>query len=184
MKSGEMQAARRYARALFGMALERGEVEEIAEGLTTVTDTALASPELMNVLHHPRITRTRKKELLAHVFDNNVRPDIAHFLILLVDKDRAVIIPNVAREFKRLLDEHRRETDAEAVSAVPLTPEQHSALQQKLQAATGYTVRLTTRVDENILGGLIIRVGDRLIDGSVATQLQSMREQLKRAKVT
>ena len=70
------------------------------------------------------------------------------------------------------------------MSAVPLTPEQHSALQQKLQAATGYTVRLKTRVDENILGGLIIRVGDRLIDGSVATQLQSMREQLKRAKVT
>lgn len=184
MIGSDLRAARRYARALFQLALERNEVEDIASGLATVTQATQTSPELMAVLHHPRITRERKKELLRHIFGGAVREDIERFLFLLVEKDRAVIIPNVAREFERLLDEHRREVDAEATSAVPLLPAQQEALLQKLRAATGYTVRLSTRVDESILGGLIVRVGDRLIDGSVATRLQTMREQLKQVKVT
>jgi F-type H+-transporting ATPase subunit delta len=90
----------------------------------------------------------------------------------------------VAAEFKRLLDEHRREIDAEAVTAIALSPAQQEALLQRLQTATGYTVRLKTRVDESILGGLIVRIGDKLIDGSVRSRLEMMREQLKQAKVT
>ena len=184
MASGDLRAARRYSTALFRMAVNRNEVDEVADSLKTVTDVVTQSPELMTVLHHPRISRERKKELLKQVFENRVRADVEHFLILLVEKDRAEIIPNVARQFGILLDEYRRETDAEAVTAVPLTDAQEAALRQRLQAATGYTVRLKTRVDESILGGLIVRVGDRLIDGSSATQLQMMREQLRRAKVT
>jgi len=184
MASGDLRAARRYSTALFRMAVKRNEVDEVAASLATVTEAVAQSPELMTVLHHPRISRERKKQLLKQVFENRVRADVEHFLILLVDKDRAEIIPNVARQFGILLDEHRRETDAEAITAVALTDAQKEALRQRLQAATGYSVRLTTRVDEKILGGLIVRVGDRLIDGSSATQLQMMREQLRRAKVT
>lgn len=102
---------------------------------------------------------------------------------MLVEKDRADIIPNVASEFARLLDEHRKEANAEAISAVPLTGEQKAHLENQLQAATGYKVRLKTRVDENILGGLIVRVGDKLIDASVATRLAQLRNKLKQVKV-
>ena len=184
MASGDQRAARRYSAALFRTARGRNEIDPVADSLAVVTKAVCDSPELMTVLHHPRISRERKKELLRHIFAASIRPDVEHFLMMLVEKDRAAIIPNVAEHFLRLVDEHRRETDAEAVTAVPLTEAQTTALQQRLESTTGYTVRLTTRVDESILGGLIIRVGDKLIDGSVRAQLQAMREQLRRVKVT
>ena len=184
MASGDLRAARRYSKALFNLARERNELDEIDASLAVVTQTASASPELMTVLHHPLITRERKKEVLAQVFSGQIQPDVQNFLFLLVERDRASIIPNVAQEFARLVDEYRMVTDAEVVSAVPLSEEQQNAVVQRLQASTGYTIRLQTRVDENILGGLVIRVGDKLMDGSVATQLQKMREQLKQIKVS
>jgi len=183
MASGDLRAARVYASALFRTALGRNEVDEMAQSLSVITAAVATSPELMTVLHHPRITRERKKSLLAQIFQGRVHPHVEHFLFLLVEKDRADIIPNVAEQFNRLLDEHRRETDAEAVTAVPMTDEQRTALQQKLESSTGYKVRLTTRVDEEILGGMIVRVGDQLFDGSIAMHLKTMRDQLRRVKV-
>ena len=180
---GDTRAARRYARAVFQMALKRDEVDAVASGLAQVALSESSSPQLMTVLQHPRITRERKKELLKQVFGDSVPVDVANFLRLLVDKDRADILPEVAVQFRRLLDENRKQLDAEATTAVEMTEAQRAALLQRLQTQTGYTVRLQTSVDESILGGLIVRVGDRLIDGSVRTQLQTMREQLKQAKV-
>ncbi len=138
----------------------------------------------MRVLSHPGITRDRKKELLQQVFGERLGPDIVHFLTLLIDRDRAELLPQVVRQFGRLWDEHRKQMDVEAVTAVPLAPEQEAALRERLEASTGYTLRLKTTVNENVLGGLIIRFGDKLIDGSVATELQGVREHLRRAKVT
>ncbi len=91
MQSLDLRAARRYAGALFNVALKRDEVDEVLENLVTVTDVATKSPELMAVLHHPRITRERKKELLHKIFEGNVRTDVEHFLFLLIEKDRAPI---------------------------------------------------------------------------------------------
>jgi F-type H+-transporting ATPase subunit delta len=183
MASGDLSAARRYSRALFNVALQRNDIDAVADSLAVVTSTASGSPELLSVLEHPLVTRQRKNELLAKVFGDSVNNDVTNFLLLLVEKDRASIIPNVAREFARLVDEHRHVTDAEVTSAIALTDGQIKVLQDQLQASTGYTVRLQTKVDSAILGGLVVRVGDKLIDGSVVSQLQSIREQLKRVKV-
>src|SRR4028119_938382 len=101
--SADTRAARRYAQALFGLAVQRDEVDEVAGGLKQVAETVRTSPDLQAVLHHPRITRTRKKELLRHVFAGQIRPDVENFLSLLVQKDRADIILDAAREFERLL---------------------------------------------------------------------------------
>lgn len=177
------RAARRYAGALFNVAVARGEEDEIARNLATVSSVALESPQLMGVLQHPRITRDQKKGILSKVFQDQVRPDVIHFLLMLVEKDRASMIPSAAKEFARLLDEHRQEADAEAITALPLTPEQETQLKVRLQEATGYKVRLKTRVDERILGGLIVRVGDKLIDASVLSQLEEIRSRLKQIKV-
>lgn len=181
--SSDLRAARRYAGALFQLARERNELDEVAAGLREVAQVATQSRELMNVLRHPRITRERKKELLHKVF-GGVRADIERFLFLLIEKDRAAILPDTSREFDRLLDEHRGEADAEAITAAPLSETQRSALLSRLEASTGLKIRLVTRVDESILGGLIVRVGDHLIDGSVASRLRLIKEQLKQAKVT
>ncbi|MBV9868299.1 MAG: ATP synthase F1 subunit delta [Abitibacteriaceae bacterium] len=182
--AGDLRAARRYAGALFGLARQRNEISQIAAGIQVISQAVNGSPQLLTILEHPRITRDRKKELLRQVFSESVPADVEHFLFLLIDKERANIIPEVLVAFARLLDEYSREVDVEAVTALPMTEAQTEALRQRLEASSGYKVRLTTRVDESILGGLIVRIGDKLIDGSIATQLQAMREQLKQAKVS
>lgn len=184
MAIGDSKATRRYAHALFNVALERGEVDDVARNLETVTQTVTASPELMTVLHHPRITRARRKEILHKVFGGDVRQDVENFLFLLVEKDRANIIPNIAREFARLVDVHRGAADATAISAVELSPVQKDALITQLQTQMNLKfIRLQTRVDASILGGLVVRVGDKLFDGSAYSQLQQIREQMKQTKV-
>jgi F-type H+-transporting ATPase subunit delta len=182
--AGDYRAARRYAKALFNTALKSGEVDGVAQSLDAIASASHDSPQFMHVMRHPLITRERKKELLHHIFEGRVQPVVEHFLFLLIENDRPAILPDIGAQFKQLLDEHRREMDAEAVSAVPLTDAQTTALKAQLQAETGYTVRLQTRVDESLLGGLTVRVGDRLFDGSIASQLRRLEEQLQQVKVS
>jgi F-type H+-transporting ATPase subunit delta len=184
MGGADTGASRRYAKALFNLAVERGEVDAITSSLLTVANSYENTPQLRTVLEHPRIGRDRKKEILAAAFKGQVSEDMTGFLLLLVEKDRSAIIPHVARDFAQLVDEYKREADAEAVTAVPMTEQQIATLRQRLEAQTGLKLRLTTRVDENILGGLIVRFGDKMIDDSAATKLDTLRERLRSVKVT
>ncbi len=180
----DASVARRYADALFQVALKRSEVDEVAANLHEVVQAVEGSRELMSALHHPLLTQEKKQAIVRGVFGANVHADVVRFLFLVIDKDRAILLPQIVEEFDRFVDEYRGEADAVATSAVPLTPAQISHLETALNEKFGVTVRLKTKVDESILGGLVVRVGDKLIDSSVATRLQQMNEQLKRVKVT
>ena len=184
MARGDIRAARRYAKALFNAALATGSVEAAGAGLGEVVTAAQGSPQLMTVLRHPLISRERKTAILRTLFAGSLNPLVENFLFLLVEKDRAGIIETVNEEFAHLVDAHQGIANAEAVSAVELDSAQRDSLQQQLEAATGMRIRLVTKVDADLLGGLVVRVGDRMIDGSVASQLQRMRESLKQVKVS
>ncbi len=181
--TGDLSVARRYASALFGVAKKRGQVETIASNLAEVVATVESSRELASVLHHPLLTVEKKRAVMHGIFGGSASPDVEKFLFLVVDKGRANILPQILSEFNRLFDEFRGEADGEVVSAVPLSMAQHFALERALQAKFGVKVRLKTRIDPNILGGLVVRVGDKLIDGSVESRLQTLNERLKRVKV-
>ena len=181
--TGDLSVARRYASALFEVAKKRGQVEIVASSLSDVVAGVESSRQLASVLHHPLLPLDRKRAVLSGVFGGAVHPDVEKFLFLVVEKDRAILLPQILGEFNRLFDEFRHEADGEVTSAVPLSAAEIAALQSALQAKFGVKVRLKTRVDANILGGLVVRVGDKLIDGSVASRLQTLSEQLKRVKV-
>ena len=184
MGGGDLRAARRYSRALFQAALKSGNLDAVAENLDDITRTAKTSPDLMNVLRHPRIIRERKRALLHQIFEGRVQPVVENFLFLLIEKDRAAILPDIAAQFRESLDAYRHEMDVEAVTAVPLTSAQADALRLRLEATTGNKIRLQTRVDDTILGGLMVRMGDKLYDGSLVAQLQRIEEQLRQVKVS
>ncbi|PQV64713.1 ATP synthase F1 subcomplex delta subunit [Abditibacterium utsteinense] len=180
--TGDLSVARRYASALFAVAKKRGEVEIVASNLKEVAETVDGSRQLAGVLHNPLLPREKKRAILHGIF-GSVHADVEKFLFLVVEKDRAILLPQIVGEFNRLVDEFRGEADGEVVSAVALSAAQIESLQRSLQARFGVKVRLQARVEPEILGGLIVRVGDKQIDGSVASKLRALSEQLKRVKV-
>lgn len=181
--NGDLSVARRYAAALFEVAKKRGEVDGVQANLREVADTVRSSRELAAVLHHPLLDLAKKQSVVRSVFGGQIRPDVEKFLFLVIEKNRAIVLPQIVHEFDRFVDEYRGEADAEAVTAVPLSPEQTEQLQAALQRRFGVRVRLQTRVDPSVLGGVRVRVGDKLIDATVQSRLDRLNEQLKRVKV-
>lgn len=181
--SVDSRVVKRYAGALFALALQHDNLDAVESGLHAVKKAFKANPQLMIVLLHPRIAQAKKEEILQRIFGDEVKVDVLHLLLLMAQKDRTSQIPFIAAEFDRLLQLHRKEAVGEVVSAVPLSETQNAQLTEQLLRVTGFKVRLQHKVDPSLLGGLVVRVGDHLIDSSVATQLNLLKDQFKQVKV-
>ncbi|MHB0912528.1 MAG: F0F1 ATP synthase subunit delta [Armatimonadota bacterium] len=170
--------ARRYAGALFGLARDADAIDRVESDLGLVNYSVESMPSLREVVMHPLIPADRKKEILAAVFAEKIEGLTLDFLKLLVDKRREGILSDVEEEYVRIADDFRGVMPAVVVSVVPLTAEEQAALKQKLGGLTGKTVELTLEQDEALIGGLVVKIGDTVIDGSVRGQLATMREKL------
>ena len=181
--SVDSRVVKRYAGALFALSLEHDNLDAVETGLHAVKDAFHANPQLMIVLLHPRIDQAKKEEILHRIFADQVKTDVLHLLLLMAQKGRTSQIPFIATEFDRLLQLHRKEATAQVTSSIPLSETQNSQLADQLLRITGFKVRLQHKVNPAILGGLVLRVGDHLIDSSVATQLNLLKEQFKHVRV-
>ena len=177
--------ARRYARALFATAQARERLDETLRDLQTVQQSAEELPELGEWLVHPLIPPDRKKNLLHQIFDEQVDALVVNFLCLLMDKERGPALEGVVAEFQRLLNQERGIVPAHVRTAIALTDEEQQALDDRLREWTGaQEIQLHPEVDTDLLGGAVIQVRGRLIDGSVRSRLATMRERLKQVRVT
>lgn len=169
-------AAKRYAQAAFDIALERDELDGWAGDIQSIVDLT-AQPGAMDVLASSRVPSDVKTRLLeAGLADMNpLALNLAH---LLVEKGRIELAQQVRDEYQRLLDEHRGIAQATVFTAVPLSEDERQAVVQRLQDLTGKEIVLDAQVDPDILGGLVARIGDRLIDGSARGRLLALRQSL------
>ncbi len=174
----EESVARRYASALLAQAKRRGRVVEQRDDLNRAVAVINASGQLRAVLRQPLVTEERKKAVLGEVLSGAVDPATLGFLNLLVDKRRIALLAEVRQEFETLVREYQNVALATAVSAVPLTQPQIVALEKSLEARTGKDIELKTEVDPSVLGGVLVRIGDTVLDGTVRGNLLRMREQL------
>ena len=170
-------AARRYARAIFELATEQGQVEEWAGRLATVREV-LELPEVRNVLANPSIAVQRREEAVAALLGDRVGVEGVNLGKLLVGAGRVDDLDGIVEEYGRLADEAAGRVKADVTAAVELTPEEAERLARDLSRRLGAEVRVTATVDRAILGGLVVRLGDRVIDASVATRLQQLRRKL------
>ncbi len=172
-------AARRYARALFGLARDDDRVEPVRGEIEALAQTLEQSPELRQVLTRPlRPVAERRavaRELCAGL---GVSESVRNFLCFLVDQRRMVDYPAIRAEFARLADEAAGRTQGELVTAGRLRKEQLERLRRALSARTGKQVELSVRVDPALLGGAIAKVGDVVFDGSLRSQLTMLRGNL------
>jgi F-type H+-transporting ATPase subunit delta len=169
-------AAKRYAQAAFDIARERDELDRWVEDIRAIVDLA-AQPGVVEFLASSRVPFEVKERLLRSGLAD-VNPLALNLARLLVQKGRIALAGQVRDEYQRLLDEHRGMAQGVVLTAVPLSEEEERAVAQRLGELTGKEIVLERQVDPEILGGLVARVGDRLIDGSTRTRLLALRRQL------
>jgi F-type H+-transporting ATPase subunit delta len=176
-------AATRYARALFDVALkEKGNLDEIELQLAVFVDLFKQHPLLEKVLLNPAVPVPRKSaavsELLKHI---KVSPVVGKLLILLAERDRLMLLPDLLEAFRLRLMDHQHVVRAEVTTATALSAERTGTIEKELAKATGRRVLLSTLVDPAIIGGLVTRIGGTIYDGSLTGQLARMKEKLQQA---
>jgi len=169
-------AAKRHAQAVFQLALERGELEKWLEDLKTIA-TTLSQPQLMAILESPKVHLDEKMELLHRCLPG-VSQLALNLVYLLVARRRLRLIDQIVSEYQRLADAYQGVEHAEVTTAIPLDEEDRQRLSERLAELTGTRIVLSTRVDPNVIGGFVVRIGDRLIDGSTKSKLDSLRKSL------
>ena len=169
-------APRRYAEAAFEVGLRDGTVETWRRELDQAAAT-LDTGTLEETLANPAMPLDQRAAAAEQIFRGLSRP-VLNLVLLLLRRGRIEQLPRVAAEFRRLDDKRKGLTHATATSAAPLGPEEVRAITARLEQLTGGTIALETSVDPDLLGGVVVRVGDRLIDGSVRGRLERLRNQL------
>ncbi len=178
------ELAEKYARAIYELSKEGNRLIAVEAQLSMVSQTISGHEGLSIFLYHPRVPAEAKKSLLKSVFGQEVALEVLNFLFLVVDKRRESLLPQIIDQFVVLANEERNIVIAKVTTALALDESQQTALAQKLTAVVGKNIRLNVHMDPSIIGGVIVRMGDKLIDGSVKRQLEMMKFSLQNSKVT
>jgi F-type H+-transporting ATPase subunit delta len=172
----DRQAGKRYAQAAFEIATRDGTAAAWRSDLADIAEV-LAESAAAPIFHDPKVPLERKLAIVDRVLE--VQPLAANFAKVLIQKGRAPDARVVEQAFGRLADEAEGIAHAAVTTAVELTPAQLSSIEQRLSESLGKRVRATGSVDPALLGGLVVRVGDQLVDGSIRTRLRRLRRELE-----
>lgn len=175
--------ASRYAEALFAIAKQNNTLEQVEIELRTIEQVLADNSELTKLLNHPHIEKQAKKSLLISVFKGHISETVENFLQLLIDKKRQNVFTYIVREFTLLANEARGIVDATVTSAKNLTDVQLEQIRTTFKEIVGKDLRIATEVNAEILGGFIVRIGDRVYDSSLKTQLSRFEATLHEAQV-
>lgn len=173
---------RRYAQALLMIAHEKNALELYEQELEGFGRRLLEDPQLKSLMDNPRVQPEEKRKYLGRHLQGQVDPIIFNFLNLIVDKRREYLFLEIIHEYKQYADQARNITDAEVRSAVQLTDKDFRELRERLCKATGKNVRLQSRIDTTLIGGMVVQIGDTVIDGSVAKKLSLLRKRLRESQ--
>jgi F-type H+-transporting ATPase subunit delta len=176
--------ARRYAAALFEVARQDDAIDVVWADLTAVERELTNSPSLRDVLLHPLATQERKLYFTDKAFGDRISAATLSFLKLLIRKNREGLIDVCISEYRDLVEGLHNQVDAVASSAVPLTELQSNKLVEALKVMTGKSVNLSQNLDPSVIGGVVVRIGDTIIDGSLRGRLRRLEEQLLGATYT
>jgi F-type H+-transporting ATPase subunit delta len=179
----DRRVALRYAQGLLEAARVEDVVAGVAESYAAVDKAVAASPGLIAFLEGPQVSEDEKRELLDRLFAGRVEPVLLRFFRLLVDKNRIEHLVDIGREFARLAEKAQGYERAVVITAVPLPGDLEFALSERLSRLTGAKIIMEKRVRPEVLGGVSVRIGDEVIDGTLRTQLALLRDHLHKVPV-
>jgi F-type H+-transporting ATPase subunit delta len=173
-------AARRYAEAAFQIAREQGTEDRWSEGLSLMA-AVFSDTEIAAIMQEARVPTADKMSLAERALEG-VDPLVLNLARLLVHRGRTALSPQISEALQELVDAERGIAHAVVTTAVPMSEAEAKAVADKLSEISGRQVVVETQVDEGIIGGLIARIGDRLVDGSTRSQLSALKRRLQEAR--
>lgn len=174
---------RRYAEAFFAIA-QQNKIDEFEKELADVVDVIMSHEDLKAFMFHVLIPPQEKKDILSRLFADRVSPSTLSFLNLVIDKRRVDHLGVMFDEYRAMADESKNIIKAEVTSAKDVSEQDIAGLEKTLSEATGKKVRVTLTVDPSLIGGVKVRIGDRVIDASVVKKLDMLKSSLKRVKIS
>lgn len=174
---------KRYALALFEAGKELNKLDDFKEELNYISITLEKEPDLMKVLEHPKIAKKAKKDLITQVFKGKVSQEIQNFLYVIIDKGREENILDINSEYKKLYNEEKNIVEVLAVTAVPMDKGSQNRLAKILSTKMSKIVKVSNKVDKGVIGGVLLRIENKLIDGTIKGRLESMEKTIKGVKV-
>jgi F-type H+-transporting ATPase subunit delta len=164
----------RYALALFEAGLDIGKIDEFNKELDFLKVIFEKEVKLLQILNHPRISKDEKKQLIDKIFKEKLSQEMINFLYILVDKRREGFILDIVEEYKERFNEHKNILNVVAITAIPMEKQSKDKLQVVLSNKLNKKIQLSNKVDKTIIGGVLLKVESKIIDGTVKGQLESI----------
>lgn len=176
--------ANTYGHALFELAVEQDEIDSFLEEAGVIKNVLESNPDFQKLLTHPRVDVDKKIHIVESCFSGKVSDDMTGFLVILVQNNRQKEIIAALDEFTAEVKEYRRIGVCRVVSALELTGQQKERLEKRILETTGYqSLETDHRTDRNLIGGLTIQIGDRVLDSSIRTQLNELQKSLQQVSI-
>ncbi|MFO6464660.1 F0F1 ATP synthase subunit delta [Jannaschia sp. KMU-145] len=178
-----MGIAARYAQAVFDLSRDAGDLKKLESDVTALDDAIAASPELREVLTSPVVSRTDQGNALAALAAKMGLTDtVSNVLALMASKRRLFVVPQMVKALKDMLSDEKGEVTAEVRTAKALSKAQSDKLASTLKASTGKDVNLDVTVDDALIGGLVVKIGSRMIDTSIRAKLNALQNTMKEVR--
>lgn len=168
-----------YGEALFEVAMEEQKADIFLKEAQDILTTLEQNPELDKLMKHPKVSKTDKEQVIENIFKNQISEEMLGFIKLVVNKERYNELPKIFRYLVDRIKEEKKIGVAFVTTAVELTEEKKQNVKARLLQTTQYKeMEMHYSVDEGLIGGMVIRIKDRVVDSSVRTQLEEMKKQL------
>lgn len=175
--AGRGASARRYAEAVFELAAENGTLDAWSRDLSTIARFA-GEPQVAGILANSRVPASERIKLLTAGLQQQIEPLAWNLVRLLESRNKIHLADGIQRAYQEMADDRAGVAHATVTTAVPLSDDERNAVAARLSSLTGKQVDVTPVVDDNIIGGVVARIGDQLIDGSTRTKLLALKRQL------
>ena len=167
---------RRYALALYEVAKEKDKVDEYINDLREICDLIENNKDFYEVVKHPQISTKNKKRTFINIFKGKIDEELLSFLLIIIEKDRILYLREKLNEMEKIDLERKNILSAVVKTAVPLLESEISNLQEKLEKQYNKKIIMTTEIDKSLLGGVYVRVGNDVIDGTIKSKLEEMKD--------
>ncbi|MEW8972572.1 MAG: F0F1 ATP synthase subunit delta [Tissierellaceae bacterium] len=171
--------ANRYASSLFEAGLELEKIEDFYGELESVGKVFHNENKLFQILTHPRVSKNEKKSLIETIFEKKISKEMINFLYIIIDKRRESYLFEIIQEYKAIFNEFKEIVDVVAITAVPMDEQAKNKLSIVLKNKLNKNIQLSNEVDKSIIGGVLLKMNDKVVDSTLTSQLKSMEAVLK-----